>query len=110
MGTWVLTSSPLANSFLNIMLLPDPGRQDQGMASRWRAWYMGDSTLFHASFFAQLARMSTVETEFKPIHRTGLSGAFAKKDSQRSWNSGPSSTTSDGVGRHLIPASIELIK
>jgi hypothetical protein len=39
------------------------------LVSRWRAWYMGDSTLFHASFFAQLARMSTVETEFKPIHR-----------------------------------------
>ena len=44
-----------------------------------------------------------------PIHNTGLSGALAWWESQTSLNSGPSSNSSDGSGRHLMPASRPLI-
>jgi hypothetical protein len=42
--------------------------------------------------------------DIAPIHNTGLSGALAKLASQSSLNSGPNSGSSDGSGRHLMPA------
>ncbi|KAK5044763.1 hypothetical protein LTR84_010537 [Exophiala bonariae] len=66
------------NRFLQIILLPNPHRQEQSIKQQWIYRYMNDDVLFHMLCFSYLARASTTKHGLNPINQRAYGYCYSE--------------------------------
>ncbi|KAK5044490.1 hypothetical protein LTR84_010771 [Exophiala bonariae] len=66
------------NRFLQIILLPNPHRQEQSIKQQWISRYMNDDVLFHMLCFSYLARASTTKGGLNPINQRAYGYCYSE--------------------------------